>query len=32
VRSYGAALEMMVGTKLGDGYDPVRRQKIEDRR
>jgi hypothetical protein len=29
VRSYGAALELMVGTKLGDGYDPVRRQKSE---
>jgi len=25
VRSYGAALELMVGTKLGDGSDPVRR-------
>jgi hypothetical protein len=31
VRSYGAALELMVGTKLGDGYDPVRRQKPEFR-
>jgi hypothetical protein len=27
VKSYGAALELMVGTKLGDGYDPVRRLK-----
>jgi hypothetical protein len=32
VRSYGAALELMVGTKIGDRNDPIRRQKIEDRR
>jgi len=25
VRSYGLAIELMVGTKLGDGNDPVRR-------
>ncbi len=32
VESYGLAIELMVGTKLRDGNDPVRRQKIEDRR
>ena len=31
VRSYGQALELMVGTKLGDGNDPVRRQNPEAR-
>ena len=32
VRSYGAALELMVGTKRGDGNDPLGRQKTEDER
>ena len=31
VRSYGAALELMVGTKFGDGMTPVGIKKSEDR-